>query len=66
MATHSRIVAWKIPWAEEPGGLKSIGSPRIGQKKKRERERAREKKFFPILYKILFRVKTSVQRFTCS
>ena len=36
------------------------------KKKKRERERAREKKFFPILYKILFRVKTSVQRFTCS
>ena len=25
MATHSSILAWKIPWAEEPGGLQSIG-----------------------------------------
>ena len=25
MATHSSILAWRIPWAEEPGGLKSIG-----------------------------------------
>ena len=29
MATHSSILAWKIPWTEEPGGLKSIGSHRI-------------------------------------
>ena len=29
MATHSRILAWKIPWAEEPGRLESIGSQRI-------------------------------------
>ena len=26
MATHSSILAWKIPWMEEPGGLQSIGS----------------------------------------
>ena len=25
MATHSSIVAWRIPWTEEPGGLQSIG-----------------------------------------
>ena len=25
MATHSSIVAWKIPWTEEPGGLQSMG-----------------------------------------
>ena len=30
MATHSSIVAWRIPWTEEPGGLQSIGSPRVG------------------------------------
>ena len=30
METHSRILAWKIPWTEEPGGLESIGSRRIG------------------------------------
>ena len=25
MATHSSILAWKIPWTEEPGGLQSMG-----------------------------------------
>ena len=30
MATHSSILAWKIPWAEEPGRLQSIGSGRVG------------------------------------
>ena len=30
MATHSRILAWRIPWTEEPGGLQSMGSPRVG------------------------------------
>ena len=30
MATHSSILAWRIPWAEEPGGLQSMGSQRVG------------------------------------
>ena len=30
MATHSSILAWRIPWAEQPGGLQSMGSQRIG------------------------------------
>jgi len=29
MATHSSILAWKIPWIEEPGGLQSMGSKRV-------------------------------------
>ena len=29
MATHSSTLAWKIPWAEEPGGLQSMGSRRV-------------------------------------
>ena len=29
IATHSGTLAWKIPWTEEPGGLQSMGSPRI-------------------------------------
>ena len=29
MATHSRTLAWKIPWMEEPGRLQSIGSQRV-------------------------------------
>ena len=30
MATHSSIVAWRIPWTEEPDGLQSVGSQRVG------------------------------------
>ena len=30
MATHSSLLAWKIPWTEEPGGLQSTGSQRVG------------------------------------
>ena len=30
MAPHSSVLAWKIPWIEEPGGLPSMGSPRVG------------------------------------
>ena len=30
MATHSRLLAWRIPWTEEPGGLPCIGLHRAG------------------------------------
>ena len=30
MATHSGSLAWRIPWAEEPGGLQSMGLQRVG------------------------------------
>ena len=30
MATHSSILAWKNSWTEEPGGLQSMGSQRVG------------------------------------
>ena len=30
MATHSSVLAWRVPWAEEPGGLQSMGSQRAG------------------------------------
>ena len=30
MATHSTILAWKIPWTEEPGRLQSMGFQRVG------------------------------------
>ena len=30
MATHSSILAWRIPWTEEPGGLQSRASQRVG------------------------------------
>ena len=31
MGTHSSILAWRIPWTEEPGGLQSMGSQRAGR-----------------------------------
>ena len=30
MATHSSVLAWRIPWTEEPGWLQSMGSQRVG------------------------------------
>ena len=30
MATHSSLLVWRIPWSEEPGGLQSMGSQRVG------------------------------------
>ena len=30
MATHSSILAWRIPWTEEPGGLQQMGLQRVG------------------------------------
>ena len=30
MATHSRSIAWRIPWTEEPGRLQSMGVARVG------------------------------------
>ena len=30
MSTHSSILAWRIPWTEEPGGLQSMGLQRVG------------------------------------
>ena len=30
IATHFRILAWRIPWTEDPGGLPSMGSHRVG------------------------------------
>ena len=30
MSTHSIILAWRIPWTEEPGGLQSTGSQKVG------------------------------------
>ena len=33
MSTHSSILTWKIPWKEEPGGQKTMGSQRVGPDK---------------------------------
>ena len=39
IATHSRILAWEIPWRWEPGGLRSMGSQRVGHDLETEHKR---------------------------
>ena len=39
MATHSSILAWRIPWTEEPGGLQSMRSQRVSMTEKLARTR---------------------------
>ena len=41
MATHSSILAWKIPWTEEPGGLHSMGLQRVGHDWARHRAQSK-------------------------
>ena len=41
MATHSVILAWEIPWTEEPGGLQSTGSQRGGHDLTTKRQQQR-------------------------
>ena len=48
MATHSSILAWKIPWTEEPGGLQSMGAWRVGH------DRATEHAVMVILFLIFW------------
>ena len=43
MATHSSILAWRIPWTEEPSGLQSVGSQRV-----RHNQATNTIKLFPV------------------
>ena len=49
MATHSNILAWRIPWTEEPGGLQSLGSQRVGH------DSATNTFFHTFTFKMIFR-----------
>ena len=49
MATHSSILAWKIPWTEEPGGLQSTGLQRVGHDRAAEHARTSSCKMNPII-----------------
>ena len=40
MATHRSVLAWEIPWTEEPGGPRSMGSQRAGQSRTRPSDSA--------------------------
>ena len=45
MATHSSILAWRIPGTGEPGGLLSMGSQRVGHKKEKKKEKSFLKRY---------------------
>ena len=59
MVTHSRILAWEIPWTEEPGGLQSMGSQRI-------RHDWATHTFFHTMYAILYTLHTVLVKVTQS
>ena len=40
MATHSSIIAWKIPWTEEPGRVQSVGSIKSQKWRKRRKKKS--------------------------
>ena len=50
MATHSSILAWKIPWTEEPGGLQTIGSQRVRHNSSDLAQTASVKKLSEIIF----------------
>ena len=51
METHSCIPVWEIPWTEEPGGLLSMGSQRVGHNlvAKQQQHTERTRKFLPVM-----------------
>ena len=62
MATDSSILAWKIPWMEEPGGLQSMGLQRVGhdwvtELNWTECRRCKRRQFYPLVGKIPWRRK---------
>ena len=50
MATHSNILAWKIPWTEEPGGLQSVGSQRVDTTKQLSTHTCMQGRCVEVLY----------------
>ena len=49
MATHSSILAWRIPWTEEPGRLQSTGSPRMGHSQATQQQQQQQR--HPLSYR---------------
>ena len=49
LATHSRVLAWRIPWTEEPGGLQPRGSQRVGHDgAAKQQEQHEDRNHFPL------------------
>ena len=60
MATHSSILAWRIPWTEEPGGLQSMGSLRVHGVAK-SRTQLSDFHFTSLLYYVIVRAMHVIQ-----
>ena len=58
MATHSSVLAWEIPWTEEPGGLQSVDHKRVGHdcaaKQQQQQSSSTTHGFFSALFPSLF------------
>ena len=54
MATHSSVLAWRIPWTEEPGGVQSLGSQRVRHDwaSKHPQHRPQEPAFIPLPHSV--------------
>ena len=61
MATHSSILAWKMPWTEEPGGLQSMGSQRVGKTAKEAHTQLPATHWTPYKHYLRFPSKCKVQ-----
>ena len=55
MATHSSILAWEIPWTEEPGRLQSMGLQRVGHDLVTKQEQLQYRKMAIIFSELHFR-----------
>ena len=56
MATHSSILTWRIPWTEEPGGLQSIGSRKVGHNWATKQRQKKSRQFLQGLPRLQFQI----------
>ena len=54
MATHSNILAWRIPWTEEPGGLQAMGSQRVRCDLVTKQQQKQQTKLFCTMLGVLY------------
>ena len=64
MATHSSILAWRVPWTEKHGGLQSMASQRVGHDRVTKRAHMGTHTHTPFSYKILTLVDRYLSKLT--
>ena len=63
MATHSSVLAWEIPWTEEPGGLQSVGPQSWTQLRAKPPPVQRKKGFYTVFFFFFYRFSVSLNLF---